>query len=154
MWLPSACLTWLKPWFVSRASPVLQNPQWRWFSCPVVVSVISEGLGLVAGQVRLPLWFHDSKNQLLISIAPNRWNGKRQHASHFLEAFSYISPVQRAKRSEAKKGILGSPAVSFRNKGVGAISLGRLSCGAPGLRHRAIAGGWAGARAQAALPHL
>lgn len=95
---------------------MLQNPQWRWFSCPVVVTLISEGLGLVAGQVRLPLWFHDSKNQLLISIAPNRWNGKRQHVFHFLKAFPYISPVQRDKRSEAKKGILDSPPVSFRTQ--------------------------------------
>lgn len=100
---------------------MLQNPQWRWFSCPVVVTVISEGLGLVAGQVRLPLCFHDSKkNQLLISIAPKRVGmGSDKHVFSFLGGFFiHLTPVQRDKRREARKGILIPLLYPLRNQAV------------------------------------
>lgn len=47
MWLPSACLTRLKPWFISRAQPSAAEPAVEVVFLPCCrYSVISEGLGL------------------------------------------------------------------------------------------------------------
>lgn len=93
---------------------MLQNPQWRWFSCPVVVTLLFlRALDLVAGQVRLPLCFHDSKKKTPAAPYPLLQTvGMGSDSMCFISwrLFHNISPVQRDKRSEAKKkGIFRFP---------------------------------------------